>query len=335
MEDYDRLRLEQLPWIEKYKPKSVKELYLEDDLKDKITIFVEKQEMPNLILTGISGIGKTCTIYALMKDLYGHYCNDAVLEINSFDGGVKILNEDLVNFCKTRISYRRNDIGKYTNHKTVIFECADNIDERIQPQISTIMELYKKNTRFIFTCNTSANIIESIQSKCLMILYTRHSDKNIIKKLKNILTIQKITYDKIALDRIAELSNGDMRLAITNLQLVYNKNNNITLENVNELCDLPQQVVIKELFVNLIKYDLSNSLFILQSIKLKGYSNSDILLSMIYTLKSNICNDISEHIKICIYDCVAMATYRISKGIDSSLQMTSCLVDIVKMLKEK
>ena len=168
-----------------------------------------------------------------------------------------------------------------------------------------------------------------------MILYTRHSDKNIIKKLKNILTIQKITYDKIALDRIAELSNGDMRLAITNLQLVYNKNNNITLENVNELCDLPQQVVIKELFVNLIKYDLSNSLFILQSIKLKGYSNSDILLSMIYTLKSNICNDISEHIKICIYDCVAMATYRISKGIDSSLQMTSCLVDIVKMLKEK
>ena len=108
MEDYNRLRLEQLPWIEKYKPKSVKELYLEDDLKDKITIFVEKQEMPNLILTGISGIGKTCTIYALMKDLYGHYCNDAVLEINSFDGGVKILNEDLVNFCKTRISYRDN-----------------------------------------------------------------------------------------------------------------------------------------------------------------------------------------------------------------------------------
>lgn len=333
MSEYDKLRLEQLPWIEKYKPKSVSELYIDSEMKKKLTMFKEDKNIPNLILTGISGIGKTSTIYSLMRDLYGKYCNIAVLEINSFDGGIKSLNEYLINFCKSKIAYKNDDAKNYSIHKTIVFEGADNIDERIQPQINSIMELYKKNTKFIFTCNTSANIIESIQSRCLMILYTRHDHKFIKKKLLSIIKNEKIKYDNNAVDKLTELSNGDMRLAINSLQLVFNKNEKITLDYVNELCDLPQQIIIKELFTLLIDNDLISSIKILNNLKSKGHSNSDILLSIIHTLKSEICNDISDDIKICIYNCVALSSYRISKGIDSTLQIISCLTDIVKMLK--
>jgi replication factor C subunit 2/4 len=332
-DDYDKLRLDQLPWIEKYKPKSISDLYMDSDMKEKLLVFTRDKNIPNLILTGISGIGKTSTIFALMRDLYGKYCNIAVLEINSFDGGIKTLNEDLVNFCKSKIAYKRDDEKDHAIHKTIIFEGADNIDERIQPQINTIMECYKKNTRFIFTCNTSANIIESIQSRCLMILYTRHKNELIKKKLLSIIKNEKMKSDDEAVSKLTELSNGDMRLAINSLQLVFNKNEKITLDGVNELCDLPQQIVIRELFTFLIKNNLIQSIKILNSLKLKGHSNSDILLSILHTLKSDICNDISDDIKICIYNCVALASYRISKGIDSTLQIISCLTDIAKMLK--
>jgi len=165
-----------------------------------------------------------------------------------------------------------------------------------------------------------------------MILFTRLQNEHIVNKLINILNIEKIKYDTKAINKLAELSNGDMRSAINSLQLIFNKTNEIKLSDVNELCDLPQQIIIKELFINLIKNDLKSSIILLNNLKIKGYSNSDILLSILHTLKSDITYDISEDIKISIYNCVALTSYRISKGIDSKLQMTSCLTDIIKMI---
>jgi DNA polymerase III delta prime subunit len=150
------------------------------------------------------------------------------------------------------------------------------------------------------------------------------------KKLIQIADTEKIKYQKEAIDQISDLAHGDMRTAVNMLQLIYNKKETIKSEFVNELCDLPQQIVIKKMFDHLLKNDLHSAITVLYELKNNGYSGSDITLGMMYTLKSDTCKDMPEDVKIKIFYCVCMAAYRISKGIDSILQLSSCLVDIIK-----
>ena len=333
MSSYDKMRYEQLPWTEKYRPMMIDDLILDEKLKLRIKQYIHEKNIPNFIFTGPPGIGKTCTIRSIAGELFGGYINRCVLELNaSDDRGIKSIQGDIINFCKAKLVFKEKDLGKYANFKLIILDEADNMVDRTQPQINTIMETYKDTVRFAFTCNSSSNIIESIQSKCLILRYMRLSKDLICKKLISIVEAEHISYQKDAILQVSDLAHGDMRTAVNMLQLVYNKKEKIKLEYVNDLCDLPQQVIIKKMFDFLLHNDLKSGLTVMYELKNNGYSGSDITLGMMYTLKSEICNDIPENIKINIFYCVCMTAYRISKGVDSILQLASCLVDIIKMV---
>lgn len=331
-EQYQKLRYEQLPWIEKYRPKKVDDLVLDKSLKSRIVQFSKDNSLPNLIFTGPPGIGKTSTIRCLAKTLYGEYTKDGVLEINASDGGIKSMQKDLVGFCKTKILYKKDDKDKHPPFKLVILDEADNMDDdRVQPQINSIMESYKDDVRFAFTCNTSSNIIESIQSRCLILMFTRLTPILTSKRLTDIANMEGLKYDAKALNQISELAHGDMRSAVNMLQLVFNKHGSIKLDFISELCDLPQQVIIRKMFDSVIKNDLHTAFKIMFELKNNGYSGSDIALGMIYAIKSDVCKDIEEGLKIKLMGCITNASYRISKGTDSMLQLFSCLTDMVKV----
>lgn len=333
-ENYAKLRQEQLPWTDRFKPMTVNELYLDPILKNRILDFAETKSMPNLILCGPPGVGKTATVKCLARALYGKYASKGMLEMNASDGGVKVLHEEIVTFCRNRMSYSKVDPKTnpevYANFKLIIIDASDNMDEnKVQPQISNIMETYKNTVRFAFTCNTSSNIIESIQSRCLMLNCGLANISAICGKLKDVCKKEQINYDSNALKQIAELSRGDIRSAINMLQLVKNKKEDIKLEYVNELCDLPQQVVIKKLFNTIQKKNMKSAILVARELKQYGYSGSDITLGMIHTLKSDTCNDIPEKDKIEMFKQISHAIYRISKHTDSTLQLYSCIADMI------
>lgn len=328
-ENYNKLRFEQLPWTEKYRPFEVDDLFLDDQIKPRITYYATNKWVPNLILDGESGVGKTSTIKCLARSLYGKYLSNGILEMNASDGGVKLMHEEIVNFCKGKIVFAKEDEKKYANFKLVIIEAGDNMDEnKVQPQINSIMEQYKDSVKFIFTCNKSSNLLEAIQSRCLILPYLKLSDELTTNKLKLICQKEQIKYDILALKKIAELSRGDVRSAINKLQLVYNKKKEINLTSIDELCDLPQQIVIKELFDFVLNKNLHSAFSVLERLKHMGYSGSDIVLGMISTLKSDISKDIPEKTKINMLKHICTASYRISKGTDSKLQLYSCVTDI-------
>lgn len=330
---YEQTRLEQLPWIEKYRPKNMDGLYLNDPLKFKLQQFIAEKNIPNIIFTGSCGIGKTSTIRCLAKTLFGKYASAMVLEMNaSDDRGMKSMQELIITFCKIKSPIKDDEKNNYANFKLIILDEADNMVERSQPQINNIMETYKNTVRFAFTCNTSSNIIEAIQSKCLILRYSRLTNDLMLKKLISVSKMENVKHDKAGLLQICTLSRGDMRSGLNMLQLIHQNENKITVESVNELCDYPQPVVIKELFDFIRKKNLHGALTILYKLKDSGYSGSDITLGMIYTIKSDICSDILEEHKIHMMKTICMAAYRISKGIDSFLQLASCLVDMINSI---
>lgn len=322
-------KYELIPWVEKYRPTVIDDLVMDDALKATITKIIEQKDMPNLILNGTPGIGKTTTAKCIANAYYGKYYKDAVLELNaSDDRGKKSVQNDIDTFCTHMLSYPDGEEKRYSHHKLVILDEADNITEKAQYLISTIIEKHYKNTRFIFTCNTSSDVIESIQSKCKILRYTRIDDGKLINRLKDICSIENVHYDSDGLQTIATLSQGDMRHAINLLQLVYNRSDKITTSNVNEACDKPQPIIIKDILEECIKGNLKESVTKTINLKKTGYSGIDIILGIITTLKLQMSSTINIDHKMIIMKTISKYAYNMSKGVDTDLQLSSCIAEI-------
>ena len=114
------------------------------------TNIIKKREIPNMILTGTPGTGKTTTLLCLMYKLYGPYIKDAVLELNaSDDRGIQSINTNVINFCNYLLPYKGEDVP-YAQHKLVIFDEADNMGDKTLPIISSLLDRYSKTCRFVF-----------------------------------------------------------------------------------------------------------------------------------------------------------------------------------------
>jgi replication factor C subunit 2/4 len=326
-------RYQKLPWSEKYRPKTMNDIYLPEIIKNKIINIIEEKNMPNMILAGPPGIGKSSAIKIIAEALYGPYYKDAVFELGLLDDrGIKFMQNEIQGFCKRHIAYLKGDEKIYPKYKLIILDEADNIISRVQDQISSIIEKYSQQIRFAFTCNSPSEINETIQTKCLIWRYGQLSNNLIVERLGIICEKENVEYTNKALFRIAEISSGDLRAAINKLELIYHKYSNIEVEHVQKLCNTPQESIIKELFINIIKKKLKESLSIIFDLRKKSYSGSDITLGMLSTIKSNICNDISEETKIKLSDKICNGIYRISNIIDSDLQLAGCIVDMIKCL---
>jgi replication factor C subunit 2/4 len=326
-------RHEQLPWIEKYRPYNIDDICLPQLIKNKISNIIKDRNLPNIIFSGPPGIGKTSAIKIMALSLYGKYYKDAVLELGLLeDRGIKFMQNDIVLFCKTKISYKKEDEDKYPKYKLIIFDEADNIISRVQDQISVIMESYSNNIRFALTCNSSSEISEGIQTKSLIWRYPALSDDLVIKRLGEICNKENIKFNESALKKVCNLSQGDLRTAINKLELIANKYSEIKDEYINDLCNTPQEIIIKKIFLQIINKKLKEALEMTFDLKKKSYSGSDIVLGMLTTIKSDICNDISEIIKIKLSDQICKGIYYISNITDSDLQLAGCIVDMVEVM---
>lgn len=316
-----------MPWIEKYRPKTIKDIILEPGTQKKIINMIENYDTPNMILTGTPGIGKTTTVQCIASKFYGKYIKDYVLELNaSDDRGIKIVQDIIINFCKKKVFINPSDGQRYAEHKMIILDEADNMTPKAQRLINTLMEKYHKTTRFVFTCNNSHDIIEAIQSNCIIFRYHKLSKLNLIGNLEKICDNEKIMYENDALEEIAVYSQGDMRTAINNLQLICNGcDNQITIDGVRLMCDRPQPYIIRDIFNYCVSGDIKNALKTTMDLKTSGYSCSDIMLAMFNTLKLTEQLNFSEETKIKLMDHVAKAAYVVSKGVDTNLQLSGCV----------
>lgn len=324
--------INQIPWIEKYRPKKTNELILNEMLLKKINKIINDKDMPNIIITGIPGIGKTTTIKCIVSRLYGKYMKDAVLELNaSDDRGIRAVQDTITNFCKKKLDINNDGENKYARHKIIVLDEADNMTQKAQISISNLMEKYHGTTRFAFTCNSSADIIESIQSRCNIIRYMRLTVDQIHSRLKYICDIENVKYDNNALKIIATISQGDIRSAINNLQLVYNCYGEIADNNIYTICDKPQPEIINKIFDACLDKNYKKAVSIFINLKNQGFMESDIILNMIYVIRNNM-TSMDEKTKNIFLEHICYSAYIISKGFDCPLQLTSCIGNIIDSL---
>lgn len=331
-----------IPWIEKYRPRKADEILLEPFIKEKIERIIETKSIPNMIITGEPGTGKTSTILFLARKLYGDSYNENVLELNaSDDRGLSIINNTIYPFCKKKISYNMNKDGDKPNHKLVILDEADSITQKAQNLLSNIISEFRKNTRIVFICNDCTQIIESIQSRCMIIKYPRINSENLYHKIESICISEKIPYDIDGINTLLFVSDKDIRQAINNMECIYYSFGKLDEKSVYKLIDKPKPYYITEIINSCVSNDYIKTINIVKGLCNKGYTPNDILLTfMKYLFENNEIilssgKQISEEVKLKIYEIISLSYIRVNGGIDTLLQLCGCISKIFMYMGKK
>jgi len=313
-----------IPWVEKYRPKTASEILLNPFIKEKIDNILLHKSIPNMIITGDPSVGKTSTILCLAKEIYNeNEFNNNVLELNaSDDRGLSIINNTILPFCKKKINQ-----GLY---KLVILDEADSITNKAQNLLSNIIAEFKKNARFVFICNDCSQIIESIQSRCMIIKYTKIDKIDLFNKIKKICICENFEFTDQGIDALIFISDNDIRQAINNLECIYHSTDNLTYDNVYLLLDYPKPLYIEIILNYCLKGELFDAIKIIKELYNKGYTPNDILLTFMKCLmEKNLNNELfDKDIILKIYEIISLTYIRVNGGIDTLLQLCGCICKI-------
>ena len=150
-------------WVEKYRPKSIDECILPEGIKKTFSDFLKRGEIPNMLLSGPPGIGKTTVAKALCNELGADF-----YVINGSDEGrfLDTVRNSAKNFASTV------SLTSEAKHKVIIIDEADNTTPDVQLLLRASIEEFSRNCRFIFTCNYRNKIIEPLHSRCAVIEFS-------------------------------------------------------------------------------------------------------------------------------------------------------------------
>lgn len=307
-------------FTEKYNPKNINELDLQDTLISKIENFIQNKSVPNMILVGPPGTGKTSTLFTIARKIYPDNYDDVVIKYSASDNrGLEIINNNIIYFCKKKISGNNNT-------KLVIMDEADTITKKAQNAINNLIEEFGESTKFVFTCNDSTKIIESIQSRCIILYFPPILPEKIYNKLKIICTKRKIDYTEDGLQLLVNNANGDIRRAVNNLESVYFGYKKINKENIDNICHQPKADIIISLINSCVNKNVYQSIKMIDDLKSQGYCGSDILLILINILKEM---NIDEEVKIKYIRIINESYIKTCEGFDHNLQLYGCISRLV------
>jgi len=202
-------------WVEKYRPQQIDECILPDHIKKTFQDFVNQGEIPNMLLSGPPGIGKTTVAKALCKQLGVDY-----YVINGSDEGrfLDTVRNNAKNFASTV------SLTSQSKHKVIIIDEADNTTSDVQLLLRASIEEFSGNCRFIFTCNYKNKIIEPLHSRCSVVEFSIKGKEKVkiaglfFKRLQQILDTERIPYDPPVLAEIINKHFPDWRRVLNECQ---------------------------------------------------------------------------------------------------------------------
>jgi|TARA_B100000035_G_scaffold285923_1_gene269857 replication factor C small subunit len=202
-------------WVEKYRPKTIDDCILPESTKKIFQGFLEQSEIPNLLLAGSAGVGKTTIAKALCNQL-GTDC----LVINGSDEGRFL--DTVRNQAKVFAS--TVSLTSEAKHKVIIIDEADNTTPDVQLLLRACMEEFQKNCRFIFTCNYKNKIITPLHSRCSVVEFSAKGKEKqqiaaaFFARVNQILTEEGVDFDKKVVAEVVQKHFPDFRRTLNELQ---------------------------------------------------------------------------------------------------------------------
>ena len=240
--------MEDFLWVEKYRPKTIGDCVLPDALKQTLSEFISKGDIPNLILSGGPGVGKTTAAKSMLDELGLTY-----MFINgSEESGIDVLRTKIKNFAST--------VSLHGGRKYLILDEADYLNpQSTQPALRGFIEEFHKNCGFILTCNYKNRLIPPLHSRCSVVDFTiQKSEKKelaeqFFKRVMNVLVVEDVKFEPKAVAEVINKFFPDWRRVLNELQR-YSVSGRI---DAGILIDI-SEVNIKELMQSMKQKEFTN-----------------------------------------------------------------------------
>ena len=311
--------METFLWVEKYRPKTVDECILPTELKKTFSEFVKDKHIPNLILSGSAGTGKTTIAKAMVEEIGSTW----MIINGSEESGIDVLRTKIKNFAST--------VSLEGGRKYIILDEADYLNpQSTQPALRGFMEEFHKNCGFILTCNYKNRLIEPLHSRCSNVDFTIRNGERIklaekfFGRVQDILSQEQIKFEPKA---IAELINKffpDWRRCLNELQRYASSGQidagilvNLSSENIKELIGF---LKAKE-FTNVRKWIVNNL----------DNDPARIFRTIYNSLYDNLDHSTIPHAVVIIADYQHKSAF----VADQEINMLACMTELMSQVKFK
>ncbi|CAR21087.1 replication factor C subunit 3 [Lachancea thermotolerans CBS 6340] len=316
---------ENLPWIEKYRPQTLDDVYGQREIVGTVRKFVKEGRLPHLLFYGPPGTGKTSMIVALSREIYGTNYRNMVLELNaSDDRGIDVVRNQIKEFASTRQIFSKG-------FKLIILDEADAMTNAAQNALRRIIEKYTKNTRFCILANYAHKLTPALLSRCTRFRFQPLPTDAIEKRVNKVLILENLKLSREAFTALLRLSKGDMRRALNVLQAskatLDDPDAEVTEDTIYECIGAPHPQDIETALESMLKDDWSTAFFTVNKIRtLKGLALIDLVEGIVETLEGY---ELKPETRVELLCKLSDIEYAMSKGGNDKVQ-SSAVIGVVK-----
>lgn len=309
-------------WAEKYRPQTLDDMTNQTEIVSRLKMFVKEKNLPHLLFVGPAGVGKTTSILALARDLYGPGYRNFTLELNASDErGIDVIRDKVKNFARTAA------IASPVSFKILIMDEADSLTSAAQHALRRTMEIYTRTCRFCLIGNYSENIIDPIQSRCSIFRFSPLDEKDMKTYIMNIVEKEQVEIIEEGLDAMYQASRGDLRKATNLLQAAAATKAVIDDVSIYEVLGKVSPERVRAMIKQSLEGNFLEAREILRELLIDQGLAPDDIIRMVYRelLRNTV---LSEQWKVKLSDKVGEVDYRLTQGARPEIQLSTLLAHL-------
>ena len=318
--------LSNLMWVEKYRPIKLEQVINQKEIVNGLKNLIKNPyEIPHLLFAGPAGVGKTTTALCIARELLGEDWQRNTLELNASDErGIKMVRERVKEFAA--VMKLATDTKDNVSFRIIILDEADEMTSEAQTALRRIIEDSSKTTRFIIICNYLSQIIQPIQSRCVVFRFMRLAKEDVIGYLKMICEKEGVKYEEKALSQIYGATSGDLRHSINILQASAGMGS-VSIANVIASIGLSGKAKVGEIIRSAIAGKFNDArIKLLELTNVYGMSEADFLKyanQELYDMKLEHLDELAA--------LMAEFDYRLAVGAHPEIQLSALLAQLGKL----